>query len=198
MLFFASLISYSQNDNKKLEEVANKLTTDSTNEQLLETVNLFTEIIEKDSSNYRAYRYRSLCYFYILDYDNALKDIEHMKNESEYDYYMFKAVVLKNKKDYKMSLLSFDEAIRMAPKDVYPHVEKGLCYFEMENYSLAISEFDKALLIDNKLCFLYEHKAKAEFAVGNKENACSCWKKSIELGTPNNTELKSLIKENCK
>jgi tetratricopeptide (TPR) repeat protein len=53
--------------------------------------------------------------------------------------------ILIQKKEFEKSLLDFDEAIRVAPNDVQPYIDRGSAHREMKDYERAIDDFNRAI-----------------------------------------------------
>ncbi len=99
-------------------------------------------------------------------------------------------VVAKNNEDIEVNI---DKAINHPPKQTLPYFQSANYYFETDRkLDLAKTYVDKAVEQDPKAFYIWYLKARIEKKLGNKEDAITAAKKSIELakGSANEEEYK--------
>lgn len=92
----------------------------------------------------------AFAYYQKEDYDNAIVNYtQAIKLEPEDDYYWeMRAESYRNKKDYPHAIADHNKVIQLAP-DSYNYFERGITYYEAENYDAAIADFTQALNLES-------------------------------------------------
>jgi Flp pilus assembly protein TadD len=66
---------------------------------------------------------------------------------------------------------------------------QGYERFQKADYDRAISDFTKAVKVNPRYAKAYNYRGIAYMKSGNKERACSDWKRACELGNCNNYKV---------
>ncbi|MCU0390759.1 MAG: tetratricopeptide repeat protein [Thermoflexibacter sp.] len=115
------------------------------------------------------YMDRGLGYFYIGDYENAIKDFEKaiQLGINKPEVYYFKALAKENAGLYKESLSDFDKAIQIGKPNYFHFMHRGYARYKLSMYAQAVEDFTKASTMspDNE-----EVKHFLERAIAKRDN----------------------------
>lgn len=147
----------------------------------------------------------------VVNYDKAIKAmpewVSAYTNRGEQKLQM---------KLYSEAIKDFNRAIQLDSTEKMSYNNRGLCEYYLKQYQEAIADFTKALSIrlDESFNQKYDtdkyslnNMANCWFALGNQEEACTCWKKAIESGYVYKPEWKQqygiddpkeLVRKYCK
>ncbi|MES2379457.1 MAG: hypothetical protein V4538_00345 [Bacteroidota bacterium] len=97
-------------------------------------------------------------------------------------------------KQYDLAIAQLNEAIKLTggKQDFYLYAMRGEAFYEKGQYEKAIADYDVAMKYSGNIDYLLLIKAKAQWKLGQKEEACTNYKKSVEM-TPHLAEKKEFI-----
>ncbi len=94
---------------------------------------------------------------------------------------------------FEDTILDFSTTITMNPDNPSYYKNRGLVYYKIQNYDLALLDYDKALSISPQYGEALYRKSQVFWALGDTKNALFSAKKAIEYGyTISEEYLKSL------
>ena len=150
--------------------------------QTQKAINIFTDLLKKNSHQDEIYLLRSRAYELEGSHKNALEDLEKINSKSEEIYLrsLKKKLLLFN----KMTLYKETVDVAMQIYGMQASSENmvliGLCYMRIKDYNNAIAWIEKGLPEQNRP-ENYFHLGECYERVGNKGKAITYYKKSIEL-----------------
>lgn len=99
-----------------------------------------------------------------------------------------------NLKQYDLAIEQLNEAIKLTggKQDFYLYAMRGEAFYEKEQYEKAIADYDVAMKYSGNIDYLLLIKAKAQWKLGQKEEACINYKKSVAM-TPQMADKKEFI-----
>ena len=83
--------------------------------------------------------------------------------------------------DYEGALVYFEASLRMDPKNVYAHSNKGNALQELHQFQLALESYDKSIALDRGYAEAYNNKGNTFYLINKFEDAIECYKKAIAL-----------------
>ena len=97
-------------------------------------------------------------------------------------------------KKYDVAIEQLNEALKIVKSEDNPdlNVMRGQAYYEKGFYEKAISDFNLAEKYSGNIDYILLYKAKAQWKLGQVDNACINYKKSIQM-TPNIADKKEFI-----
>jgi tetratricopeptide (TPR) repeat protein len=97
-------------------------------------------------------------------------------------------------KKYDVAIEQLNEALKIVKSEDNPdlNVIRGQAYYEKGFYEKAISDFNLAEKYSGNIDYILLYKAKAQWKLGQVDNACINYKKSIQM-TPNIADKKEFI-----
>ena len=132
-----------------------------------------------------AYYLRGKYHYEFGNYNKALQDLNIylLTREEDYEAYVIRGECYAHQSEYSLAASDYTKAIKLKDDEPTYYFDRGFFYIQLEEYKLAQVDFKKAIMFmhpDLKLA--YFNLGIAEYRLGNKEEACSNWKKSEELG----------------
>lgn len=122
----------------------------------------------------------------VEDYQGALRDFNEAitldpNNVQAYvNRGMLNARYLYNKRS---ALSDFNKAIELDPKDPSGYYNRGALYKDAQDYASALKDYNKVIDLNASFAGAYYNRATLNyFFIGNKQDACTDWKKAEELG----------------
>ena len=106
-----------------------------------------------------------------------------------------KALVLidsENRTDFVKAIEYLNKAIRLKPDYLNAYRERGSFYYKLEQYELAINDYDEVIRLKPKDCSAYDMRGHAYFARGRIILGCSDARKACALG---NCKLLKIAKD---
>ena len=118
------------------------------------------------------------------------------------DHYFELAMEAYNKRNLGMAIIYFSTAIKINPKDPNSWYSRAIAKDELHtwkaarrDYDEAIKDYSKAILLDPTNAMAYFNRGNSKFSKGDKQSACTDWKKAKELGADYAQER---IDDHCK
>jgi tetratricopeptide (TPR) repeat protein len=137
---------------------------------------------------------RSILFFKRALYYNDMKKYEFALNSIDssiiicdtiYTYYSIKAKILGHLHKTDSALKYFAKAIKIRPHNPRPYQDRGLMYYEINQFEDAMNDFDKALSIDSTYISTYYYKARIKSIVNKDfDGAISDFTKMIDKFKP--------------
>lgn len=100
-------------------------------------------------------------------------ELNALASSNEYWGYYFLGEYYKENKEYNNAITYFIKAINLKPTLIQCYTEIAVCYFELGNYTQAITYLNQYLKANPKDDFAYFLKARCEANSGNNETALS-------------------------
>ena len=129
--------------------------------------------IQREPGQANHYVGRAVCYLYLLQYENALADVERAltiapKNEMALgmrgDIYLMK-------KDSDSAFGFYESAHKLNPNSAFPYFGRGSVMMEKEEFPSALEEFNKAISLLALFPLFYVVRSMVHFRLGNLEAA---------------------------
>jgi tetratricopeptide (TPR) repeat protein len=150
----------------------------------------FSKAIEIDPGNADAHVNRGLAYTLSKgQYDQAIADFNRAIGIDPKlpMAYRNRGLAYRVKGQHDQAVADFNKAIEINPKDAMTYVNRGLAYEDKGQHDQAISDFNKAIEINPMDAEAYNNRGFVYMVkLGNKEKACSDWKRACELGNCRN------------
>ena len=87
------------------------------------------------------------------------------------------------KGQYDKAIADYNKAIEINPRFAAAYNNRGNAYMGNGQYDKAISDYNKAIEINPRDAFAYDNRGFVYMVkLGNKNKACSDWKRACELG----------------
>lgn len=169
-----------------------------------------TDKIVKSSANNALYYYaRSIDFYLVQDFDNALRDLDSVivRQPDFFPAYFSRAVIhykqLEFRKrdtgyeiettadtkpmqvrvlDYAAVRQDLDEVIRLAPDFAYAYYNRANILAAMKDYRAALVDYDKAIELEPRLSEAYYNRGLTNVFLGNNREGIRDLSKSGELG----------------
>ena len=142
----------------------------------------FSLAIEKDPNEAEHYFDRSWAYHYMDKDEDAFVDINkaiEIKPKTSL-YYFDKGRFEYWAERYKEAVISFTKGIELKPTE-NKYLFRGNCYLELEEFDLALSDFNSAIEIDSEFARAYYRRGILYKRLEQLEKAENDFKKAIEL-----------------
>lgn len=136
--------------------------------------------------------------FKVGDYTEAIADFTKAigLDPKEGNYYYHRGHAKYKMQDYRGAMADFNNAIKlkdaMRISNVYltldlssEYCSRGDVKFQLEDYRGAIADYTKSIEESPWFMFVFERRAKANYKLGDLNNACLDWSKAGELGSSN-------------
>lgn len=143
------------------------------------------QVLQLDSTYYDAYIILGEVYIGKSDiatatkmYETVLKKIPTYKKGLQ-----GMAMCLFYLRKYDESISYFTKYIAQAKNDEDAYYKRGLAYFSMDNFQMAIQDYTQSIQINEKYKQAYEARATAYRFIANLPKACDDWNKAVELGS---------------
>ena len=167
-----------------------------------------TTAIVADPSNADKRFARSMDFYLVQDWDNAIEDLtqailcdgqyflayfsranirfkqlEYQKAEKNFEEKPVAGMKLASKaSDYNLILRDLDKVIELAPDFVYGYYNRANVAVAMNDYRAALADYDKAIEIDPKLADAYYNRGLTHIYLGNNKLGIQDLSKAGELG----------------
>ena len=92
-----------------------------------------------------------------------------------------RAVAYKERGDPDRTVVDYDKALEIDPRDAAAYFGRGNAYFEKGDFDRAIADYGKALEIDPRLAAAYSNRGKAYFEKGDYDRAILDYDKALEI-----------------
>ncbi len=147
-------------------------------------INLYTKVINKDSSNREALYFRGLDYLFINEFDSAIADFDKyiLIDSLNPDAYNNRGLA----KSYTDSILNsfndFNRAIALDSNLAQAYINRAMVNISVSNDILAKNDLEKARILQPKNPSLYLHLAKIEYKDKQYDKALEYYTKTIDYG----------------
>lgn len=112
----------------------------------------------------------------ILDLEKSLEN-----NPADYDNLLNLAHLLGNEGFYLEAIKRYEQYLEKNPGIADVIVDKGVCYYNLKNYSKAAEVIESALKIEPKHEIAHLNLGVITLAAGNRDEAHRWWNKLIEI-----------------
>ncbi|MDB5255536.1 MAG: repeat-containing protein [Chitinophagaceae bacterium] len=151
-LISSSDVMSSVNDSSVIQTKYDKAFTYYKKEQWPQAIICFTDVIREDPSYVKAYLYRGASYGMMNNSDSAIANYRKVlmldpKNKSAHKVL---GLVRYDLKEYNEAILVFTKGIEYYSSEGFFYYYRGLCYFLLDNYSLALPDLDKSISLAGK------------------------------------------------
>lgn len=159
-----------------------------------EAIIVFTNLIEKNDNNAKAYIGRGASFVQLGYYNNAIKDflkaITLSPNNSK--VYLQLGIVYFRLTQFNEAILYYTKAIVIDYKTENAFTKRGVAYMQIKMYHKAISDFNIAININNKDEVGYLNRAKAYSNILRFDNAITDLKRVLNLNPKNDFAISLL------
>jgi tetratricopeptide (TPR) repeat protein len=130
-----------------------------------------------EEPNASVYYLRGKCNYKLLQYNNAISDLE-MSNKigpaiDSANFYLSEIYSgPSTEHDESKALAAYDRFLS-APRTPVMYLKRGICKNNLKDYKGAITDFDKALTLQQGYGEAYYNKALAEMGIGDTSSACT-------------------------
>ena len=141
------------------------------------------------------YQYRGESSYLLTNYEDAINDFNLSIDDfypSNHDY-LIRGLAKQKLGDYCGSIADFTKGFKNDPKNGDFLVRRGIVKKLSENFQGAINDYTKAIklkLVDIKLDEIFNMRSKANYELGNYEQAILDCQKAIDLDPKNISYLK--------
>jgi len=131
-----------------------------------------------------AYHIRGIANTQLGHFHNAIKDYDvaiEKKTENTFDCYFQRAKVKHNLRDYEGSVADHTEAIKLKPEIPQAYFNRGIAYFYLRKFDLAMADFDKVIENGDKGALIYDWRCYTLIQVHDYERAIEEGKRALEI-----------------
>jgi len=148
-------------------ELTNKSAVDKSFKQYSQITELFSNYLDNSIDNELLSTVQFGAIFDISFTDN---ESQNFKLQCVYAHYN-KALTLMLSKELKQALSALNIANKLAPEFCQPYIEKANIYKEQKKYAKAVTEYDKAIVIEYDNSELYFNRSIVLFELGKTTDA---------------------------
>ena len=162
----------------------------------VEAIHHATKAIDADSGSHFNWYNRGRIWLEQEIFDKALLDIEQARKKSpqqaEYGFY---CGFIKSKQGrFHEAISDFSEVITLDSTFADAYSNRGMCFYELDQYGKAIQDFNKSLEYNPEDGETLLNRGGAKAQLGNIDDACEDWKRSLEFGF---LEASDYIRDYC-
>ncbi len=145
----------------------------------------FTKAIAMNETSPGYYNYRGLCYFNLNQYDSAILDFEKViAIDSAFNIAYWNAGLSNYKnQNFSEAIPWFSSYIDKVGDKVEANNYRGICYFRMENYELALLDFEITVKSKEPVLNYFGNLARTYAKLENTKMAIHYFYKAIKLDT---------------
>ena len=112
-----------------------------------------------------------------------IKDVNEQKIQTKTAVSFFKGATYALKGQWDEAIGEYTKAMEIEPTYAMPYISRGNAYVYKDQYDQAIIDFNKAIEVNPKFVKAYTDRGLVHMEqLGNKQKACSDWKRACELG----------------
>ena len=140
-----------QNEKGLFELQYNSAQEDFENGNLELALNKVNEIIRLNPTYINAYYLRGRIYSGNLKHKEALSDFNHLIKKIPNgfpDLYVERGLVHAAMKNYGLAIDDYSQAVKIKDDHILAYIQRGYCYFEIDEFNKSKNDLDNALLID--------------------------------------------------
>ena len=150
-----------------------------------QAIEKFTAAIEHDENFADAYGARGMIYGGLSKVDEAILDlnraIELNPNDAR-SYYNRGMIYAVRAKEFSKAVDDLNRAAELAPEHLPIYLQRGFAYLRMENYALALADFDRYIAGDQNFVPAYYWRSLCHKNLGNDAQAQADLAKAEALG----------------
>lgn len=149
-----------------------------------EAIYYASKAVEADSEDHFNWYNRGRIWLEQENYEKALLDIEQarkrMPQNTEYCFY---CGFIKSKQGrFYEAISDFSEVITLDSTFADAYSNRGMCFYELDQYGKAIQDFNKSLDYNPEDGETLLNRGGAKAQLGNIDAACEDWKRSFDVG----------------
>ena len=160
-------------------------------------IEIFSRLIDSDSTNFRYYDTRGFLRIKTQDFKGAMEDfnlIIRMEPEYAPAYYQ-RAYIRIELQDYSRAIKDLDKVIELEPESFLSYYQRGLAKYHTEDLEGSIEDCSQSIKIKPGFPNAYVQRGLAKLQLEKKRDACRDFQKANELGS---LEADQLIREYCR
>ena len=148
-----------------------------------ESIQLYTEILEKNPDDYRAYKNRGLAKANLDQYEEAIENYDKAieKNPNDSEAYFYRGLAKVNLGEYEEAIENYDKAIEKNPNDSEAYFYRGIAKANLGEYEEAIENYDKAIEKNPNNAFIYKSRGCLKADLGRDTEASFDYSIAIKL-----------------
>ncbi len=193
---------------ENMDVVYSRAKTYSEKEDFKNAIKDYSLIIDKNPSFSDIYFERAYANIRLENYSDAKTDLESQLALTPTDFKSLANLInIKTKlKLFDEALVDYDKLLLEFPDQPNLHIlysNRANLYKDMDQLPKALENVNMALTLNKDYDIGFLNRAEINFKLGNKEQACSDFKKAIELGVKKNKHFKvdedyTRLKKNCE
>jgi tetratricopeptide (TPR) repeat protein len=118
-------------------------------------------------------------------YNKAIQDLSVylLSNKEDHEAFVIRGECFARQSDFSLAAKDYTKAIALEKNNSTYYFDRGFFYIQLEEYASAQKDFKMAIYFNHSdIRLAYFNLGIAEYRLGNKENACTNWRKSEDLG----------------
>lgn len=143
------------------------------------------EVIEKDPTQWTAWRGRGICWKHKGEPGKGLKDFDQaiVLNPNAATAFGDRGDIKLALLDYKGAIEDYNQAIRMSPKNTLPflYLHRGAAKIEAGQPFAAVADFDKSIRLNPNIPVAYYDRGRAKQRLGITSDALKDYDQAIKL-----------------
>lgn len=150
----------------------------------VDSVSLWTKVIEDNPHFARGYSDRCDAYLVKKEFDLALRDCDKaiaLDPHSLSKPYHNRAIIYEQGKRYELALNDMNKAIEINPSNYLSYFNRGNLYLSWHQYDLAIVDFTKSLAMKSDSVETYNNRGNAYRAIGKYDLALKDFNAAITI-----------------
>lgn len=181
LFLFVSIISFSQNSERDLIDIA---INDIRSGKNREAIKILNKVIKENKKSTFAYNIRSIAKTNLGKYKSALKDLDNaIQISPNYaDAYFNKGHIKEiNLHDHYGAIREYNKAIGLDSTNHFYYSNRGNCKAELSNYEDALDDYNKSISINPNTPFIYINRAVTLKELGRFEDSLNDCDLAISL-----------------
>ncbi|GDX52655.1 O-GlcNAc transferase [Bacteroidota bacterium] len=144
---------------------------------------LWTDVIEKDSTSFRAFEHRGDYYEKINEPDKAIADynIALVIAPDFFPVIVARGNIFYKTGNYALALADFNKAIALNKNAADMYLNRGLVFNAQQKYELALKDFDRVIAIKPDNADAYVSRGSVYYILGKTELAFSDFNKAVTV-----------------
>ena len=148
------------------------------------------QCLEEKNNNEELQYLLGRCFEIAGRFDEALTCYKQAVESGNNEYVHAMATLYLTIGDYEQAIPAFDQAINLSPSFAGNWHNKGICLFQQELYSDALSMFEKAIELDSGFIGSHVNAARSHTALGTNELALHSFCAALQIEPDNQEALK--------
>lgn len=104
------------------------------------------------------------------------------KKEKQARFYIDRADIARQNKDYEVAIQDYNEAILIDPYNAYAYYCRALTHAELDDYQKSIPDYDEAIRLNRRYYEAYENRGYAYLKLKNYRKSIVSYNEAIRLG----------------